>query len=148
MQLKRDTDYALRIILCIGESWLDSRADPDGLSLSEISLHTGVPKISVNRICGNLKDRMILSSGRTTEKSVSFYPCPAFFRLSLLDIIEASEDNVNLFALFDRTNRLYSAQTERLQRVQNDIESILSGTTVEDLLGEKKKRRKKLASRW
>jgi len=134
MQLKRDTDYALRILLYIGEQWPYRDASGDGFSVSEISSQTGIPKISANRICGYLEIKDTLSSRKTDDNDALYYPGPAFYRKSLLDVLEATEQGANLFAVFDKKSGLYKKQNRQLKKIQNEVEHVLSSTTIEDFL--------------
>ena len=60
MQLKRDTDYAVRILYCLNQNHVagDSAARK-GLALSDIAMQTGTPKVVAGRIVkaveGNVK---------------------------------------------------------------------------------------------
>ena len=75
MQLKRDTDFALRILFCLKQNHDKKDAEgPEGLTLTEIAKQTGVPKLAAGRICDCLQARgMIRLSGdrEYTEKEYS-----------------------------------------------------------------------------
>jgi len=138
MQLKRDTDYALRIILYIGVYWPEREQTSEGFSLSEISSQTSVPRISADRICGYLKDSDILSSVRTGTNELLYHPGKDFYDRSLLDVINAAEDGVQLFAGFDRKSLFYRERDETLRRIQESVDETLSRITIRQFLdGEK-----------
>ncbi len=133
MQLKRDTDYALRILLCMGEQSLDGDAPAAGLTLPELSARAGVPKISANRICGYLECKNILSKRRENGELL-YFPGEALTRQTLLDVLSATEGGAHLFAVFDRKTELYRTYGAQLEAVQKAIEDVLSGVSLADLL--------------
>ena len=56
MQLKRDTEYALRILYAIAGSSVPRKNPPHiGVTLNEISALSGVPRVGIDRICSQLE---------------------------------------------------------------------------------------------
>lgn len=139
MQLKRDTDYALRILFHIGEQCAGKNEASEGLSLLDISSRTGVPRISALRICGYFAAENILLAAKTKSNETRYFPGPLLYRQSLLNIIRVTESSADLFAVFERGSRLYKMRGPRLQAAQAEIERTLSAITVGDLLAKKER---------
>ncbi len=136
MQLKRDTDYALRILCCLGRQAAEGAPAGAGISLLEISSHAGVPKLSARRICGCLKAKKLLSTKKEPNGAVLYYPGELFPTCSLWDVMSATEDNVHLFAVFDRKSDFFKINGKRLENIQNEIERIFQNTTLAKLTEE------------
>ena len=63
MQLKRDTDYAVRILYCLNQNYAtDNSGEKKGVTLSEIAMQTGTPKLVAGRVCDSLKEKGIIFS--------------------------------------------------------------------------------------
>ena len=139
MQLKRDTDYALRILFHIGEQCSAKEEVPSGLSLLDISSRTGIPRISAQRICGYFVASKALLSARTKDNETRYYPGPRFYRQSLLSIIETIERSADLFAVFEKNSHFYKLRGQRLQAAQQAVEQTLDDITLEDLLTKKER---------
>ena len=62
MNLKKDTEYALRIISCLyNHGCIDSLDNcRKGMALFDLCIKTGIPRISLQRICDKLKDNELL----------------------------------------------------------------------------------------
>ena len=137
MQLKRDTDFAIRILYCFNQNH-DAFDAPDasGLTLSEIAMQTGTPKTAVGRLCEKLEDKGILSLRHGQETSEKIYdPCPALLDVTLLNVIEAVEETGEIFAVLDKRSVAYSGCEAQIQRIQKSIERILDKTTLRILFG-------------
>lgn len=134
MQLKQDSDYALRILLKIGNRYGDQNTAFCGMSLSELSIGTGIPRVRVERICKSLKSDSLLLEEKRVGKELRYYPAAGFEQRSLLDAIKTVERGVRLFALFDRKNELYRTAGAQLQELQDTVERAMAGITIGDLL--------------
>lgn len=133
MQLKRDTDYALRILSCIGSRDGGGMAMPEGLSLRSISSLTGVPKLSANRVCRNLEHKKILFSENAAGGELIYRPTEGFYERTMRDIIDATEGSFKLLAVFDKKTTLYRKHRTRLEKMQEEVESVLQKITLKDL---------------
>jgi len=132
MQLRRDTEYALRILFHIGAECLSRQAQWDGPTLSEISSKAGVPKVIAGRICGVLEENEVIVSKKAPGGELLYRPGPAYERSSVLDIILLTEHNAKLFAVFDKNSSFYRAQGSRLQLIQAQLEKELSALKIKD----------------
>ena len=72
MQLKRDTDYALRILSCIGSRSAEGTMPPEGISLRTISSQTinGSENVSFNANAGVYTLQLIQGENVKTQKIV------------------------------------------------------------------------------
>jgi len=137
MQLRRDTEYALRILAIIGEKRTD-RTSPGGVTLSEISAQSGVPRVGVDRICGYLESAVFIESGKGENGEVLYFPAAGFSDRSLLDVMQITEHGTQLFAVFDKSSSLFVNAGQALQSVQAGVERTLSTLTLADLMAQKK----------
>jgi len=90
MQLKRDTEYALRVLFCVGRQTPEGGA-ARGLTLGEISAAAGVPRVSADRICAALERAALLESRRGAAGEQVYAPGQDFARRSLLDVMRVTE---------------------------------------------------------
>jgi len=131
MQLKRDTEYALRILYAVaGKSDPEEGAFRSGATLSEISALSGVPRVGIDRICGQLEAAGLIISRKNGGGDVSYTASPELLRKSLLDVVRVMEQGVPLFAVFDRASDFFSQNEARLLRLQAKTESLLDGETL------------------
>ena len=135
MQLKRDTDYALRILFYIGGQQSGTDAASNGFSSSDISTQTGVPRMSVDRICGYLGEKRIIAAKTAENGEYLYYPGPGFGRKSLLEVVRAAEGGADIFAVFDRKSPFYRAHGARLREIQAGLDKLLSDISLKDFLG-------------
>lgn len=135
MQLKRDTDYALRILHCIN-TLQSSNSNKYGTypTISDITLYSGVSKTPALRICGKLCNSQILKVYKDNLTGKEHYMLPDVKNSSLLDVIEAVEKSCNIFAVFDKKSSFYKNHETYLASVQNDMFSLLSNTSLYSLI--------------
>ena len=138
MQLKRDTDYAIRILYCLKEGGDRIDPVPGGLTLGEISAQTGVPKITAGRICDNLDQKGLLSPGERGGDEKGFLLPQRLLQKSLLDVVEAMESTGQILAVFDKQSVMYKKCEEQLLKAQEEIRCILAGISLEGLMQTKK----------
>jgi len=141
MQLKRDTDYAVRILYYLNmNSYIDNHGKKKGVSLSELAKQTGTPKLIAERVCDSLKEKgIIVATGRREASKRLYYSTAASLGSSLLDIIEAVEGSCQLFAVFDKSFAGYKSLEDQIQRIQKGTEKILSEATLGSLFETRKK---------
>lgn len=139
MQLKRDTDYAIRILFCLKETIVSELSESQtGLTLSEIAANTGLARTTAGRICDSLVENgLIHVSGNDGSGEVTYYADQKMLKHSLLDVIEATESTGNIFAVFDRKSLMYKNCRKELERMQKKCEKVLSSTTLEKFLDKK-----------
>ncbi len=133
MQLKRDTEYALRILFCLGEQRL-TRRRVIGLTAQQISARSGVPKVGTDRICRLLEKSGLIRCRTNRSGDTVFLARPSFAKSSLLDVIQITEPGTQMFAVFDRSSPFYTAAAPQLQRLQEAGERLLTEITLGDLL--------------
>lgn len=140
MQLKRDTDFALRILFCIKQNQDKKDAEsPGGLTLTEIAKQTGVPKLAAGRICDRLQVKgMIRLSGEQEHMEKTYSSTEELLTFSLLDIIEAVEGTGQLFAVFNRNSSMYRSCRGQIMKAQKRAENALAKTTLDILFGSHK----------
>ncbi len=134
MQLKRDTDYALRIMLCLTDQCLVKQTAPNGLSMLDISALTGIHKLSAERICGDLVRGRFIIRRTGKGREVRFLPREGLGDASLLEVVTATENSADLFAVFDRRARPYQRSGALLRHIEEQSKELLSQTTIHDLL--------------
>ena len=135
MQLKRDTDYAVRILYCLNQNYaIDNSGEKKGVTLSEIAMQTGTPKLVAGRVCDSLKEKGIIfsiSEQDTAEKS--FSSNKTLLSFSLLDVIEAVEGTCQLFAVFDKRFAGYRTYEDHIKKIQKQTERVLAKATLSSL---------------
>lgn len=138
MQIKRDTEYALRILFAMGERCPEKDGPMTGLSINEITMSSGVPRVGVDRLC-----RRMASAGLITERKggggeLLFCSSQDMRRATLLDVMKITEDGISLFAVFEKNSPFYRSAGIKLQGLQEETEALLSCLTVGDLLNAEK----------
>ncbi len=127
MQLKRDTDYALRLLLCAARN-----ADPKGISLQELCRQTLVPRTIAARLCHTLAQENILK-----ENSIESHLYYSFNYMAsektLFDIIQTTEGTVSLFNVFDRSSEVYVDCKDNLRMIEQWFASGLKQISIQDL---------------
>ena len=133
MQLKRDTDYALRIMICIAEG-LKISGKQEGVALSSVVASTGIPIVTFNRVCGRLEEKGLIRKEVSKEGEKWLYPCNDFWGQSLLSIGEAAEGNMEIFAVFDRNSYIAQTYGEKLKKTQKNLDKVFSEATMAALV--------------
>lgn len=132
MQLKRDTDYAIRILLVMAEPAL-SKKELQGLDLKTICEKTSVPRQIAIRLCGLLSDAGFIKK-EETDGSTTYIPESDLLEKTVLDIIDAVEGQSNLFAVFDRRAAIYAKYGIALASVNAALSEELSKITIRTIL--------------
>ena len=141
MQLKRDTEYAMRIMICIAE---DRRKNgkKSGVPVSNVISSTGIPKVTFDRICGNLEEKGMIRKEITGEGEKYMYPGKGFWKQSVLSIGEAIEGNMEMFAVFDRSSCVIQKYGDKLKETQEKLNHVLSEITMESIVENHQKNRR------
>ena len=135
MQLKRDTEYAMRIMVYIAES-LKKNENRTGAPSSDVIANTGIPMITFNRICGRLADNGMIRKDIGDDGEKWLYPGDRFWEESILSIGEAVEGNMKIFAIFDKNSYLLQSYGKKLLETQSSLDQILSGITLASLVAD------------
>lgn len=133
MQLKRDTEYALRIMVHMAEH-LKGNGKQTGIPSTNVIANTGIPIVTFNRICGCLEDNGMIRKEIDENGEKWLYPGHRFWEQSILSIGEAVEGNMKIFVIFDKNFNLSQSYGKKLQETQNSLDHILSQTTLESII--------------
>ena len=132
MQLKKDTDIALRILYCLYQN--NSGNDlgtARGLTLLEIATQTETPLIVIRRVCESLKARGIITLlSEFDSEEISYCASKELLEHSMLDVVEAIEGNCQIFAVFDQRSLLYRDCAKQIQKIQNKTETLLNNAKL------------------
>ena len=132
MQLKRDTDYAIRILLVMAEPAL-SKKELQGLDLKTICEKTSVPRQIAIRLCGLLFDAGFIKK-EETDGSTTYISESDLLEKTVLDIIDAVEGQSNLFAVFDRRAEIYTKYGFALASVNAALSDELNKISIQTIL--------------
>ena len=126
MQLKRDTDYALRILCCCVKE-----TNPRGISLKQLCQEAVVPRTIAARLCRALTKEDIL-----TENILNNHFFYAFNRKasdkSLYDIIRITEGSAGLFEVFDHSTQFYGNCENSLKLIDEWFTNGLKGIRIQN----------------
>lgn len=136
MQLKRDTDYALRILLCVAKENAQNRA---GMTANELSKSLSVPPTIIARLCRTLTAAKLLDASYPDSGGIKYDLRRGALQKTVLDVICAVEDHGDLFAVFDRSTELYSICKDYFDEVDQQLADSLKSMTISELLGKAKK---------
>ena len=131
MQLKRDTDYALRLLLCTARQ---TQENTSGISLQTLSKETHVPITIATRLCSKMEDADLLKIANSSEKSKRYLLGEDTINKTLYDVICAIEGHRDIFAVFDRTTELFSIGKARFQIAQGQFEDAMNEVTLQQLI--------------
>lgn len=128
MNLNKTTDYAIRVVLCLGKKRV--------LKSKEISEETSIPERYLARVLTKLKDADIVESTRGQNGGYALKK--EWYEIELIDIIKTTEVSININRFTDcqdTKNQLksYHHIQEYFNKVQNDIESNFS-ITIQDII--------------
>jgi len=133
MQLKRETDYALRLLIKMsgGAVCADSVK-----SVRELCVEADVPYIIASRILSNLKEKGVVCIADSEKSKSGYYLNENASRLSLYELILIIEGNAELFAVFDKSNSAYDLCRERLLMTEKEVQYRLCDVSLTDLIAE------------
>lgn len=131
MQLKRDTDYALRILLCVAK---ENSQNGEGMTAIELSKSVSVPAAITARLCRKLAEAKLLRAADLVNGGVRYSLRQGALKKTVLDVICAVEDQKNLFAVFDRSTELYSICKDYFDEVDQQLMELLKAMTIFELL--------------
>lgn len=131
MQLKRDTDYAIRILYCLRQNGdVGHTGERKGMTLSEIAMQTGTPKLVAGRVCESLKKKGMIAAAGQDRAERSYCSTETQSEYSLLDVIEAVEGTCQLFSVFDKRFAGYKSFENQIRKIQKQTEGVLAGATL------------------
>lgn len=127
MQLKRDTEYALRILMCVAGQ------KDGGITVLEISKHTAVPASITARLCQKMTDAGLMKSVSISKKSTGYLISEDALNKTLYDVISVVEGHSELFAVFDRTTEMFSAGLQYFEGTEEKFTDLLKQLTLQKL---------------
>ena len=127
MQLKRDTDYALRLVLGVAKY-----ADENGILLVELCRHASVPQTIAARLCSKLVKAELLKENKT-ESQMTYSGGDNFQNKTLLDVVQAIEGTADMFAVFDRSTELYACGKYEFALSERQLTESLGGISLQKL---------------
>lgn len=135
MQLKRDTDYALRLLLCAAKQTCGKTS---GISLQDLSKETMVPTTIANRLCLKMTDANLLRAATHSGKTKRYLLGKEVMNKTLYDVICVVEEHNDIFAVFDRSTELFSSGGSYFQMVEQQLEGALNKVTLQHLIVKRK----------
>ena len=127
MQLKRDTEYALRILMCA------AKQTQNGITALEISRHTAVPVSITIRLCKKLADAKLMQAVSISKNTTGYLLCEEALNQTLYDVISIVEGHSELFAVFDKTTEMFSAGLQYFEDAEKKITCLLKQLTLRKL---------------
>lgn len=134
MQLKRDTDYALRIMLRMAEHFKET-GKQTGILSSYIIAKTGIPVVTFNRIVKRMEEHNLLYKITGPGGITWLYSRKDFWDQSLLSIVKTIEDGTDIFGVFDRNYYTEEIYGRIIMEVQSVLDQAMSEMTIKVLLG-------------
>lgn len=132
MQLKKDTDYAIRILLVMAEA-VQEKKETQGWKIKAISENAVVPRQIALRLCNLLSDAGFIKK-EEADGCTTFIPGSGLLEKTVLDIIDAVEGQSNLFAVFDRRTDIYTKYGLALASVNAALSDELNTITIQVIL--------------
>lgn len=130
MQLKRDTDYALRMLLYLARQ---EDSGESGIAVPEISRQTSIPVAVASRLCKKLENARLLKMVESAGHRAQFAPHNDVLDKTVFDVICAAEGNCSLFAVFDKTTELYAAGKDVFETIERKLADALAHITIGEL---------------
>ena len=135
MQLKRDTDHALRIVAFVDKA-CGQTGEKQAILLSEICAKTKVPRTAARRLCRDLVDCRILTQYTEKTGGTLYAPGTACESSTLLDVVRAVEKTDSLFAVFDHTTPLFQSKKNIFAQIDRKVKNALSEVTLREWMKE------------
>ncbi len=130
MQLKRDTDYALRLMLGVAKY-----ADENGILLVELCRHASVPQTIASRLCSKLVKTGFLRENKAGSQSL-YFAGDDIRNKTLLDVVQAIEGTADMFAVFDHSTELYACGKYEFALAERQLAESLGGISLQRLINQ------------
>ena len=131
MQLKRDTDYALRLLLSLAKH---THTGEEGVSVQTLSREAQVPITIANRLCSKMEQAKLLHAVHAPDKTANYLLGDDTLCKTLYDVVCAVEGLCDLFAVFDRTTDLFSDRQPLFQTTEQQFVGVLHSMTLQQLM--------------
>lgn len=129
MNLKRETDYSIRIIYCLLQG-----EESEKLNTNKICKKTNIPWRIVERVCDTLYNGGIISRDFGKDKKCVYYLTEKNREKSLFDIVLAIESQADIFAVFDKNSEMFRHCGKYLQKNSRKMEDCLKEMTIDKML--------------
>lgn len=131
MQLKRDTDFALRLLLCAAEQGCK---ETNAIPLQTLSTRAKVPVTIAGRLCTKMADSGLLQYVCKPGGARGYLPAPDLCGKTLYDVICAIEGHDDLFAIFDKSTALFVNGIECFELTEQRFEDAMNLVTLRQLM--------------
>lgn len=131
MYFKRDTDYALRMMLCLAK---DKISGGEGMMLSRICRETNAPVTAAKRIMNQFVESELADSCEKSNRTPVFYISKPVEKLSLMDVFRSVENDTELLSGFEKENLVYRKYSSLLPRIENTVYRQFENITLYDIL--------------
>ena len=126
MQLRRETDYALRIMIFFSSL---QRTNKEKVSFGEICRETKVPFLSAKRICQTF-ERKGWAEFFEEGTNLTVTPISTIEDITLQNILEVFDDEVKPFHIFDKRNKQYRGTSKLLKTIQDNMSASFENITL------------------
>ena len=130
MQLRKDTDFAIRILYCVGQNPSDDKIRNKGKTVTTISRQSGVPRTVAERICRKLEAARLIVNISDEGKECRYTPVNDYQGKTVLAVVEAVEGTGEIFAVFGKNTPLYEQYGPKLTMLQMSVERVLQNMTL------------------
>ena len=132
MQLKRDIDYSLRILLYVVKQE-EYNKKAIGMTVSELSKNATIPSTIVSRLSRKMNDMKLLKAAKTPEGNMRYTSYGNTAERTLLDVICAIEGHSSLFSVFDKSTAFYSCCKDCFEGIDQQFTDSLNSITIKHL---------------
>ena len=132
MQLKRDVDYSLRILLCIMQN-KKLNTEKCGMTVFELSRLTDIPVTIVSRLCKKMQGAKWLKAIKPTDGNVKYTYYNDTRNKTLFDVIQVVEGHSDLFSVFDKSTDFYSSCKAYFDSAEQKFVSCLTAISIQEL---------------
>ena len=133
MQLKRDTGYALKILIELADV-PENRLCERKMTIRDIVLKTGVPRQIAERLCQQLAAVGFIQKELENGNKEVYVPAPGLPDVTLLDVIKAIEGQTDLFAVFDKNGELFEKYRKILTETSDKLSEELKKLSIKRIL--------------
>lgn len=132
MQLKKDTDYAIRLLLALAEPDHEKQKR-QGKKLKVLCERAAVPRPIALRLCSLLADAGFLNKEERSD-SIMITQTDDLLSKTVLDVINAVEGQSNLLAVFDRKTELFERYGLVLELLNETLSKAFGQMTIKTIL--------------
>lgn len=133
MYFKRDTDYAIRIILSLAKA---KKNGVPGLMLREICHETNTPMAAARRMLGILTENKIVCLFEQQGRGGIYYLGKKPDEINIMDIFRTVETNADILGNFEKDNIIYRQYSELLPYIERSIYKQFENLTIKKILSD------------